>query len=163
MLSAIGPVSAIDSLAAPSGFAETLRSRTRQKNAQHTIQQLQQLEKLKKIDRDVHAHEQAHLAAAGAYATGGASFQYTTGPDGQRYAVAGEVPIDTSPVPGDPEATIRKARVIQAAASAPADPSSQDRAVAAAAAQMESRAQMDILKKYTENQDARPSLFDLYG
>jgi len=41
-----------------------------------------------------------------------------------------KVNIDTSEASGDPEATIQKARQIQAAANAPANPSAQDRAVA---------------------------------
>ena len=53
--------------------------------------------------------------AAGPYATGGASFTYVTGPDGKQYAVGGEVKIDISPEAG-PEATLRKAEAIQAAA-----------------------------------------------
>ena len=101
---------------------------------------------LKARDREVRSHEQAHLAAAGPYATGGPSYTYTTGPDGQRYAVGGEVGIDTSPVPDDPEATIRKAQVIRAAASAPADPSGQDRQVAAAASKMEAQATQELRK-----------------
>jgi len=102
---------------------------------------------LAKTDREVRAHEQAHLAAAGAHATSGASYSYVTGPDGQRYAVAGEVSIDSSPVPGDPEATIRKAQTIIAAAHAPADPSFQDRAVAAVAAQMMAKAQAELSRR----------------
>ena len=31
----------------------------------------------------------AHLSAAGAYAHGGASYEYELGPDGKRYAVGG--------------------------------------------------------------------------
>jgi hypothetical protein len=42
---------------------------------------------LKKRDREVREHEQAHLASAGQYARGGAQFEYQTGPDGHRYAV----------------------------------------------------------------------------
>ncbi len=60
------------------------------------------------------------------------------------YAVGGEVPLDTAPVTGDPEATIRKARVLVAAANAPADPSLQDRMVAAAAARMEADASREL-------------------
>lgn len=104
----------------------------------------QQVEKLKQRDREVRAHEAAHMAAAGGLAMGGASFSYQRGPDGVMYAVGGEVNIDTSPVPDDPAATLQKAQQVQAAAMAPADPSSQDRQVAAQAAQMaaEARAQM---------------------
>lgn len=95
-------------------------------------------------DREVRAHEQAHLVAAGPYATSGPSYTYATGPDGLLYAVGGEVNLDVSPDPSNPEVTIQKARVIQAAANAPADPSSQDRMVAAQAAQMEQAAQQEL-------------------
>lgn len=116
---------------------------------QLTEEQKAQVQKLAETDRAVKAHEQAHLAAAGGYARGGASYSYATGPDGQLYAVSGEVSIDTSPE-SDPEKTIAKARIIQAAAHAPADPSGQDRAVAAAAAQMEASAQQQLAVKQQE-------------
>jgi len=103
--------------------------------------------KLKSRDQEVRRHEQAHLAAAGGLAAGGASFSYKTGPDGKRYAVGGEVNIDTSPVPGDPNATIHKAQQIRRAALAPADPSPQDRTVAASASAMEIQARRDLKKK----------------
>lgn len=92
------------------------------------------VETLKQIDTEVRNHEMAHVTAGGAHITSGASFSYKTGPDGKKYAVAGEVSIDTSPVPGDPEATMRKMRQIRQAALAPADPSAQDQRVAANAA-----------------------------
>jgi len=112
-----------------------------------TEEEQQQVAELKARDQEVRAHEQAHIAAAGAYATGGPSFSYQKGPDGQRYAVGGEVGIDTSPVSGDPEATIQKAQQIRAAALAPASPSSQDQQVAAAATQMESQARAELSKQ----------------
>jgi hypothetical protein len=100
--------------------------------------------RLVNTDRHVRAHEQAHLVVAGAYATGGPSYTYAVGPDGQRYAVGGEVSLDTSSDPSNPEATVEKAKVIQAAANAPVDPSTQDRQVAAEAAQMEAAAEVQI-------------------
>lgn len=102
------------------------------------------VEKLKARDREVRAHEQAHLSAAGPHARGGPTFQYQKGPDNARYAVGGEVSIDVSPVSGDPEVTIRKAQVVRAAALAPSNPSPQDRQVAAAATKMESQAQQEL-------------------
>lgn len=111
-----------------------------------TEEELEVVRELAARDREVRAHEQAHLAAAGPYATGGPAYTYQTGPDGQRYAVGGEVGIDTSPVPGNPEATVNKARTIMAAANAPAEPSSQDRAVAAAAASMMAQAQAELAR-----------------
>jgi hypothetical protein len=112
-----------------------------------------ELGKLKKIDREVRNHELAHKAAAGGYARGGASFKYVTGADGKRYAVGGHVNIDTSPIPNDPEATIRKAQVVRSAALAPADPSPQDRSVAASAVKMEREALMELREEQKEDSD----------
>ena len=95
-------------------------------------QERQAVAKLKATDREVRAHEQAHATAGGQHA-GAPSYEYQRGPDGRQYAVGGEVPIDTSPVPGDPEATIDKMEVVKRAALAPAEPSGQDRSVAAQA------------------------------
>ncbi len=109
-----------------------------------TDEQRQQVEELQKRDAEVRRHEQAHKAAAGQHARGGATFETETGPDGRAYAVGGEVSIDTSPVEGDPEATIRKMQQIRAAAMAPSEPSSQDRQVAAQAAQAERQARTEL-------------------
>lgn len=109
-----------------------------------------QVEKLKQRDREVRAHEAAHMAAGSGLVRGGASYQYQKGPDGKNYAVGGEVSIDSSPVRGDPEATLAKAQQIRAAAMAPADPSAQDRAVAAQAAQMAAQAQMEMARQRQE-------------
>ncbi len=117
-------------------------------------EQQRQVQQLRQRDREVRAHEQAHLTAAGPYARGGPSFQYVQGPDGRQYAVGGEVSIDTSPIPDDPEATIRKAQVVRAAASAPAQPSAQDRKVAAAAAKMEAQARQELREKERTEQGA---------
>ena len=108
------------------------------------------LEKLKRRDREVRIHEQAHVSAGGAYVRGGAQFEYVTGPDGNQYANAGEVSIEVSEVPNNPEATISKARTIKAAALAPAEPSSADRAIASQATQMELKAQQELLKLKSE-------------
>jgi hypothetical protein len=101
------------------------------------------IDQLKASDTKVRQHEQAHLAAAGGLATSGASYTYQKGPNGVSYAVAGEVNIDTSPG-RTPEETLEHARTIQAAALAPADPSAQDRAVAARAQQMAQEAQQRV-------------------
>ena len=98
---------------------------------------------LKARDREVRAHEAAHQAVGGQYA-GSISYVYERGPDGAQYAVGGEVSISTSPVRGDPQATIDKMRVVRAAALAPAEPSSQDRAVAAEAMQLMLQAQAEL-------------------
>jgi len=108
------------------------------------ITRIAAIRKLASRDSDVRAHEQAHLAAAGPYSTTGASYTFQLGPDGQRYAVGGEVGIDVSPDSSSPQRTLDKARTVQAAANAPADPSPQDRQVAAAAAQMAAQAESEM-------------------
>ena len=107
-----------------------------------SAEELRLIDQLSATDRQVRTHELAHMAA-GAGLTGGASFTYQVGPDNQRYAVGGEVSVDTSPA-GDPAATIAKAQQIRAAALAPADPSPQDQKVAAMAAQMASAARVQL-------------------
>ena len=109
------------------------------------------IDQLKARDLQVRQHEQAHLAAAGGLATSGATYTYQRGPNGVNYAVGGEVNIDTSPG-RTPEETISKARQIQAAALAPADPSGPDRSVAARAAQMAQQAQAELSAKQQEVQ-----------
>jgi hypothetical protein len=116
---------------------------------QLTPEQEKEIEKLKKRDAEVRAHEQAHVAAGGGYIKGGISYSYQKGPDGTMYAVGGEVSIDTSPVKNNPQATIAKMEAVKAAALAPADPSGADRAVAAAAQQEEAKAQQEQSKQKT--------------
>ena len=103
-----------------------------------------ELQQLRNRDREVRAHELAHIAVGGRYVTSGANFTYETGPDGRRYAVGGDVSIDTSEVPGDPEATLQKLLVVVRAALAPATPSAQDRRVAAQAITGIQQARVDI-------------------
>lgn len=113
-----------------------------------TPDQQREVERLKRIDARVRAHEAAHQAAGGGLVRGSVSFSYVTGPDGRRYAVGGEVSIDASPA-STPEATVAKAEAIRAAALAPADPSGQDRRVAAAATEMEAEARREIRQETT--------------
>ncbi len=108
-----------------------------------------EVEELKRRDQEVRTHEQAHVAAGGQHVRGGISYEYQTGPDGKRYAVGGEVSIDTSPE-SKPEDTIRKAQTIRQAALAPAEPSGQDRRAAAAAAQMELKARQELMEAKLE-------------
>lgn len=129
----------------PADSANPSQSKSAQDESNPQQQRLEQLEITKLVSRDqeVRTHEQAHAAVGGQYA-GAPTYTYTRGPDGKRYAVGGEVGIDTSPVPNDPEATLRKMEVVIRAALAPAEPSAQDRQVAAQAqTQMaEARAQL---------------------
>lgn len=115
-----------------------------------TEEQQVEIQKLKDRDREVRNHEQAHLSAAGGIAISGASFTFAVGPDGQRYAVGGEVSIDTSAVANNPEATLRKAETIRRAALAPAQPSAQDHSVASKAAAMARKASIEMLRSQQE-------------
>ncbi|MGM0413063.1 MAG: putative metalloprotease CJM1_0395 family protein [Pseudomonadota bacterium] len=112
------------------------------------------LQELSNRDREVRSHEQAHLAAGGSL-TSSVSYSFIVGPDGKRYAIGGNVDVDTSPVSDDPEATLEKARKVRAAALAPANPSPQDRQIAAEAAQMAQEARMELrLERQEEGQEA---------
>ncbi|WP_331352995.1 putative metalloprotease CJM1_0395 family protein [Cellvibrio sp. UBA7671] len=114
----------------------------------------EQIQVLAARDREVRAHEQAHAAVAGQYASS-PTYSFVRGPDGVSYAVGGEVQIDTSPIPGDPEATLRKAQQLRRAANAPAEPSSQDTNVAAQAAQMEQQARAELREQKTIEAEQR--------
>jgi hypothetical protein len=125
---------------------ETGNSQTKPVNENDTKlepSELREIQKLKMRDREVRAHEAAHVAAGGSLVRSGAQFTMRRGPDGVMYAIGGEVSIDTSPA-STPEATLSKAEQIRRAALAPAEPSGPDRAVAAKAAQMAAKARMEI-------------------
>lgn len=126
----------------PRPGAEEARRASNLLNPELTADQQREVERLRQIDQRVRAHESAHQAA-GAGLTRGAHLTYSRGPDGRQYATGGEVSIDTSPG-GTPQATLTKAEQIQRAALAPADPSPQDRQVAAAAAQMAAQARAEL-------------------
>ncbi|WP_111642732.1 putative metalloprotease CJM1_0395 family protein [Marinimicrobium alkaliphilum] len=128
---------------------ERLKERQREQEQQRERQEREQIRELAARDREVRAHEQAHAAAGGRY-TGAPSYQTVRGPDGVSYAVAGEVPIDTSEIPDDPEATIEKAQQIRRAAYAPVEPSDQDRRVAMEAMRMEQQARAELSRRERE-------------
>ena len=141
------------------GFTANRQADKSKAGAELSEEQLKEVEQLKARDRDVRAHEMAHLAAAGGLATSGASFTYQRGPDGVSYAIGGEVKIDTSK--GDtPEDTLRRAQIIRAAALAPAEPSGQDRSVAARAAQMEAEARAEQAGSDQEKGETSPATDD---
>ena len=114
-----------------------------------TEEEHQKVEELKRRDAEVRAHEQAHAAVGGAHA-GAPRFRFVRGPDGKFYAVAGEVTIDTSAVPGNPQATIRKMQQVKRAALAPQEPSAQDRRVAAEAERKILQARQQIREQENE-------------
>ncbi|MGP9664713.1 putative metalloprotease CJM1_0395 family protein [Halomonas sp. AOP22-C1-8] len=120
-------------------------------------EEIKLIEQLKQTDRNVRQHEMAHQITGGAY-TGGATYEYEIGPDGKKYAVAGEVPIDYGPIPGDPQATIEKMQTVIAAALAPADPSPKDVQVAAQARQylLEARLKASQQESATRSAQSEP-------
>jgi hypothetical protein len=109
----------------------------------HTLARM----RLEATDAEVRAHEHAHVAALG---KGVVVYDTVTGPDGSTYAVGGGVAVDLSPVPGDPEATIRKARLAIQAAYAAGEPSGADMRVAAEAYQLEMAAQRELEREQEE-------------
>ena len=120
------------------------------------------LGELRRRDREVRAHEQAHKAAAGAHARGGPSYEYELGPDHRRYAVGGEVAIDVSEVSGDDQATITKMQQVRRAALAPANPSAADRQIAAQASRQEAQARRRLRDSSgTSGDDGRLSYGEL--
>ncbi len=130
---------------------EALRSDSDKASSELPEEKIREIKELSIRDREVRNHEAAHLAAAGPYAQGGPSYTFKQGPNGKSYAVGGEVKIDTAPIPGDPEATLRKARQIKASALAPAEPSSQDQSVAASAVQLIATAQQELSTERLES------------
>lgn len=117
-----------------------------------TEEEQAEVERLQARDREVRTHEQAHASVGGQYA-GAPKYSYTQGPDGKRYATDGEVSIDVAAVPGDPEATIQKMQQVRAAAMAPANPSSADRAIAQQAAVTAAQARAEQFNEVKSLQD----------
>ncbi len=109
-----------------------------------SAEELAEVKDLQARDKEVRAHEQAHKSAGGHY-TGAAQFSFVVGPDGKRYAVGGEVPIDVSEIADDPQATIVKMQVVKRAAVAPAQPSAADRMVYSTASRIELNARAEMM------------------
>jgi hypothetical protein len=118
-----------------------------------TEEEKEQVQELKARDREVRAHEAAHMAASGGLA-GSPAYTYQTGPDGQRYAIGGEVSVK-SRATDDPAKALSDAEAVKRAAQAPADPSSQDRAVASAAAGDIARLKSEVRKEDEEKAESK--------
>ena len=125
---------------------ESSESNENEDAAELSEEERAEVEQLEARDAEVRRHEMAHAAAGGQYA-GSPNYDFETGPDGRRYAVGGHVNIDVGEVPGDPAKTIEKMRVVRAAAMAPAEPSGQDRRVAAEAAKKEAAAHAELAEQ----------------
>ncbi|WP_029523071.1 putative metalloprotease CJM1_0395 family protein [Persephonella sp. KM09-Lau-8] len=119
----------------------------------------QVIQQLRITEQKVKAHEMAHKIAGGELA-GPVHYKYKKGPDGKLYIVGGEVPIKIKEG-RTPEETIEIAQKIKRAALAPADPSPQDRAVAARAAMLEMKARIELQKQQQEenNQQQKIDIF----
>lgn len=118
------------------------RGRPAAKTAQLSSAQQRQVQRLQARDAEVRAHEAAHQAAGGGL-VGAASFTYQKGPDGRSYAIGGEVSIKAGSA-RTPAATISTMQQVIAAATAPAQPSGQDLAVAAQAQAAIAKAQSQL-------------------
>lgn len=130
----------------PVDDAPELKAANQQLMRQLTPEERRIVDRLQKTDQEIRAHEQAHLTASGGLAKGVPQLQFVTGPDGQRYAIAGEVQIQFQ-IGANPEKNIEVARQVQRAALAPANPSSADLAVARQAAQLEAEAVGEKLRE----------------
>lgn len=143
--------SPLASLKEASGKSDVAEAGSAEKDGPEDPQELteeeqKQVDELKKRDAEVRAHEQAHAAVGGSYASA-PTYEFQTGPDNKQYAVGGEVQIDAAPVPNDPKATIEKMDIVIRAALAPQEPSAQDKKVAAEAQKNRSEAQAELAKQ----------------
>ena len=100
------------------------------------------ISELEKTEREVLAHEAAHISAGGGFA-GTPKYTRQIGPDGKSYITGGEVTI-TVPPSSDPEEIIRNMQQVKGAALAPINPSPQDINVAAAAANAQMQAESEL-------------------
>ncbi|MBR9790279.1 MAG: hypothetical protein GYB58_00890 [Gammaproteobacteria bacterium] len=117
-----------------------------------------QVESMKERDQEVRTHEQAHATIGGQYA-GSPQYDFQRGPDGQRYAIDGEVSIDVS-TENTPQQTIRKMQQVRAAALAPAEPSPQDLQVAAEASRIAFEARSKLAEERKEATAVSPEESD---
>ena len=130
--------------------SEAEKREARKEDAKSENEKDAQIRELKQTEREVIAHEAAHQAAAGEFG-GGVSYTYTKGPDGKSYITGGEVPIKMKQC-ATPEETLGNMQQVQRAANAPADPSGQDRQVAAKAAAIAAKARAQLPEEDEESE-----------
>gem|GEM_PF-2241809 len=87
------------------------------------------LMKLQATDVGVRSHEAQHFFVGAGLTQGTPEYDYVQGPDGEFYAVGGQVNLSTTGS-SDPEVAAREADSLARAATAPADTSAQDISVA---------------------------------
>lgn len=134
-------------------------SNTESGNDELTQQEQREVSELKMTDSQVKAHEHAHKAAAAGLSTSGPNYEYETGPDGKKYAVAGDVNVSYKHS-DDPEVNLRNAQQLRASALAPADPSSQDRKVAMQAEREIAQARQEIMEEQRQTDEQASSFGD---
>jgi hypothetical protein len=115
----------------------------RVKNRRERLRKQSDAGRYHSVESRVRSHENIHASILGS-AGGPVMYRYSRGPDGRMYAAGGSVKVDLSPVPGDPEATVRKARKVRLAAMGPLSPSGADIRVAAKAYRMEMAAKREL-------------------
>ena len=139
------------------GYSYTLQAKEDKSSEVESSEKSSQVEELSKSekalvtelqsrDAEVKAHEAAHQGGGG----GAATYTFQQGPDGKMYAIGGEVSISLK-TGSTPEETIANAMQVIAAATAPANPSSQDMSVAASAKSMMIKAQQEKIKELMES------------
>ncbi|WP_432472181.1 putative metalloprotease CJM1_0395 family protein [Amphritea sp. HPY] len=116
-------------------------------------EELRLIRELAALDREVRQKEISDSAVS-AGQTNASGLEYERGPDGRSYVIGGEVSIDTSAVPDDPEAVLEKTELILRAAQAVAEPSSQDRAAADRAVALGDEARAALNKTESGRQDS---------
>lgn len=112
------------------------------------------------LDSIVRNHEQSHMDALGPYAAGIPNYSYITDSAGNNYAAGGSVKVDISTIPGDPEATLKKANSIMNAAFAPGIPSGADKNVADKAMTLAMSARKEINNKNNKLYDETANILN---
>lgn len=112
------------------------------------------LKALAERDEEVRKHELDHYHEAGEFAASGPLYETTTGSDGRSYVTGGKVLVNVSEVDGDPEKTIAKMKKVESAALKPAEPSDQDRRVAAEAQTKRYKAERELADKRAKGDDS---------
>jgi len=111
-----------------------------------TAREKRLLAELGREDSEVRSHELAHFYAGRPFTTD-PEYWFVTGPLGGRFAVAGHVRFDSTPIAGDPTATLEKFETLRRAALAPAQPSTQDLKVVADIERAIGRIRTELAKK----------------
>ena len=127
---------------------KSLYSGNNLRKAEENLKDKAIIAELEKTEREVLAHEAAHISAGGGF-VGTPKYTREIGPDGKSYITGGEVSV-TVPPSSDPEETVRNMQQVKGAALAPVNPSSQDINVAAAAASAQMKAESEIASRQAE-------------